>query len=79
MPNRNWWGAVMRYPLLAALMLSGWSLAWAAYPPTAPAATSAPAAPTDAQRRSAAVALNYSRAALHRIRRNPSVRVMVEE
>jgi hypothetical protein len=35
--------------------------------------------PTDEQRRSAAVALNYSRAALHRIRRTPSVRVMVEE
>ena len=35
--------------------------------------------PTDEQRRSAAVALNYSRAALHRIRRNPSVRVMIEE
>lgn len=34
---------------------------------------------TDSQRRSAAVALNYSRAALHRIRRNPSVRVMMEE
>jgi len=34
---------------------------------------------TDEQRRSAAVALNYSRAALHRIRRNPSVRVLVEE
>jgi tetratricopeptide (TPR) repeat protein len=33
----------------------------------------------DDQRRSAAVALNYSRAALHRIRRNPSVRVMFEE
>lgn len=35
--------------------------------------------PTEEQRRSAAVALNYSRAALHRIRRTPSVRVMVEE
>lgn len=34
---------------------------------------------TEAQRRSTAVALNYSRASLHRIRRNPSVRVMVEE
>lgn len=34
---------------------------------------------TDEQRRSAAVALNYSRAALHRIRRNPSVRVLMEE
>ena len=34
---------------------------------------------TEAQRRSAAVALNYSRAALHRIRRNPSVRVLIEE
>ncbi len=34
---------------------------------------------TDEQRRSAAVALNYSRAALHRIRRYPTVRVMVEE
>ncbi len=34
---------------------------------------------TDEQRRSAAVALNYSRASLHRIRRNPSVRVMIEE
>jgi len=67
MPSRNWWGAVMRYLLLAALMLSEWSPAGAADPPT------------DEQRRSAAVALNYSRAALHRIRRNPSVRVMVEE
>ena len=50
--------------------------------PATPAAPTAPAAatlPTDEQRRSAAVALNYSRAALHRIRRNPSVRVMVEE
>lgn len=34
---------------------------------------------TEEQRRSAAVALNYSRAALHRIRRNPSVRVLIEE
>ncbi len=34
---------------------------------------------TDEQRKAAAVALNYSRAALHRIRRNPSVRVMIEE
>lgn len=34
---------------------------------------------TEEQRRSAAVALNYSRAALHRIRKNPSVRVLVEE
>lgn len=34
---------------------------------------------TDDERRSAAVALNYSRASLHRIRRNPSVRVMIEE
>lgn len=38
-----------------------------------------PAPVTEEQRRSAAVALNYSRAALHRIRKNPSVRVMVEE
>lgn len=34
---------------------------------------------TDEQRRSAAVALNYSRAALYRIRRYPTQRVMVEE
>ncbi|MBM4075544.1 MAG: hypothetical protein FJ267_07860, partial [Planctomycetes bacterium] len=34
---------------------------------------------TEEQRRSAAVALNYSRASLHRIRRNTSVRVMLEE
>jgi len=33
----------------------------------------------DAARRSAAVALNYSRAAFHRIRRNPSLRVLEEE
>ncbi len=33
----------------------------------------------DAGRRSAAVALNYSRAALHHIRRNPSKRVLYEE
>ena len=91
MPNRNWWGIVMRYPLSAALLLSEWSPAWASDPPTAPVASAAPTtpvataapatstAPTDEQRRSAAVALNYSRAALHRIRRNPSVRVMVEE
>ena len=48
----------------------------AAVAPTAPVAV---VAPTDEQRRSAAVALNYSRAALHRIRKNSSVRVMVEE
>lgn len=72
MPNRNWWGTVMRYLLLTVLMLGEWSFAQAADPPTA-------ASSTDEQRRSAAVALNYSRAALHRIRRNPSVRVMVEE
>jgi tetratricopeptide (TPR) repeat protein len=76
MPNRNWWGTVMRYLWLVALVLSELSPTWAADPPAAPAAT---AATTDEQRRSAAVALNYSRAALHRIRRNPSVRVMVEE
>lgn len=34
---------------------------------------------TDAQRRSTAVALNYSRASLHRIRKNSSVRVLLEE
>lgn len=34
---------------------------------------------TDEQRRSTAVALNYSRASLHRIRKNPSVRVLLEE
>jgi len=34
---------------------------------------------TDEQRRSVAVALNYSRAALHRIRKYPNARVMVEE
>lgn len=34
---------------------------------------------TDEQRRAVAVALNYSRAALHRIRRNPSIRVLMEE
>ncbi len=34
---------------------------------------------TEEKRRSVAVALNYSRASLHRIRRNPSVRVMIEE
>lgn len=33
----------------------------------------------DAGRKTAAVALNYSRAAFHRIRRNPSVRVLWEE
>jgi hypothetical protein len=33
----------------------------------------------EATRRSAAVALNYSRAALHRIRQNPSMRVLYEE
>lgn len=33
----------------------------------------------DAARRSAAVALNYSRASFHRIRRNPSLRVLEEE
>ena len=79
MPNRNCWGTVMRYLLLAVLMLGERSPAWAADPPTAPTVAATPAAPTDEQRRSAAVALNYSRAALHRIRRNPSVRVMVEE
>ena len=34
---------------------------------------------TDEQRRSTAVALNYSRASLHRIRKNPSIRVLLEE
>ncbi len=54
-------------------------------PVASPAAVPVVAAPavavatTEVQRRSAAVALNYSRAALHRIRKNPSVRVMVEE
>lgn len=33
----------------------------------------------DAERRAAAVTLNYSRAAFHRIRRNPSLRVLWEE
>lgn len=42
-----------------------------------PAVPAKPA--TEEQRRSAAVALNYSRAALHRIRKYPSTRVMVEE
>jgi len=36
-------------------------------------------AATEEKRRAAAVALNYSRASLHRIRKNPSVRVMMEE
>ena len=34
---------------------------------------------SEASRRSAAVALNYSRASFHRIRRNPSVRILWEE
>jgi hypothetical protein len=37
------------------------------------------AADAESSRRAAAVALNYSRASLHRIRRNPSVRVLWEE
>ncbi len=36
-------------------------------------------AATEASRRNAAVALNYSRAAFHRIRRYPSMRVLMEE
>jgi hypothetical protein len=80
----------MSQPLIASLSIfSGLILAMVfvaasvscAAETVATTATSAPATSTitDAQRRSAAVALNYSRAALHRIRRNPSVRVMVEE
>lgn len=34
---------------------------------------------SDEERRAVAVALNYSRASMHRIRKNPSVRVMMEE
>lgn len=41
--------------------------------------TRADDAATEASRRNAAVALNYSRAAFHRIRRYPSMRVLMEE
>ena len=95
MPNWNWWETVMRhfyltvFAVLPALSCVGVvptaratdspvpasGVTTAAVAPTAPVVV----APTDEQRRSAAVALNYSRAALHRIRKNPSVRVMVEE
>lgn len=44
----------------------------------APVETAAPAA-TEAERRAAAVTLNYSRASFHRIRRNPTIRVLNEE
>ena len=53
------------------MVLGTAGLAWADPPPN-------PASEDD-QRRAAAVALNYSRASMHRIRRNPSVRVMSEE
>lgn len=63
--------------MAATLLLTSFAPLKAADPLTStPAAASTV---TDEQRRQAAVALNYSRAALHRIRRNPSVRVMVEE
>ncbi len=55
-------------PLLLASLLGGEFASLRAAEPT-----------TDEQRRSAAVALNYSRAALYRIRKNPCPRVMVEE
>jgi hypothetical protein len=57
----------IRIVLIAAFLLSG-VVAFAAEDEA-----------TEEQRRSAAVALNYSRAALHRIRRYPSVRVLLEE
>jgi hypothetical protein len=46
---------------------------------TVPAADGSSAAADEASRRAAAVALNYSRAAFHRIRQQPSYRVLYEE
>lgn len=62
----------IQFLLLASLIVGDAFSAFAAEPATAQPVT-------DEQRRSAAVALNYSRAALYRIRRYPTTRVMVEE
>lgn len=74
-------------PFLLGIVLCGFGTAevFAETPIGQPAVTtsvaSPSAAPTDPEtaRRQAAVALNYSRAALHRLRQNPSVRVLLEE
>ena len=68
--SRDWYSNVAARMVLFMGLLLGGTLELTA--------TEEPAA-TEEQRRSVAVALNYSRAALHRIRRNPSVRVMMEE
>ncbi|MEZ6061284.1 MAG: hypothetical protein R3C19_13140 [Planctomycetaceae bacterium] len=62
-------------PLLAALTLSVDSVLIA----EEPQAANSQAAHEEAVRRQTAVALNYCRAALHRIRRSPEKRVLVEE
>ena len=66
----GWWGGDAR-------RLNAAESAEAARPKAADGKATEPT--TDEQRRSAAVALNYSRAALHRIRKYPCARIMVEE
>ena len=66
-PERKRPSQIQRLALMLGLLLI-WGASLSAEEPA-----------TEDQRRTAAVALNYSRAALHRIRRNPSVRVLMEE
>lgn len=79
LPARPWFicriadGAV-RFVLAATLCAVGLVLSGAA-----PAADQKTDANSDSRDRSTAVALNYCRASFHRIRQNPSKRVMLEE
>ncbi len=70
---RNRLNRSIQFLLFASLIVGDVASLFAAEP----AAAARPV--TDEERRSAAVALNYSRAALYRIRRYPTTRVMVEE
>ena len=62
--------------ILPMVLLVGLLIGWAS---SLMAAEEAPAHLTDEQRRAVAVALNYSRASLYRIRKNPSKMVLIEE
>lgn len=74
-----------KWPTYIRLMMTA-GIVWAGMldrlsaesPPKSPDAKSAAAA-NESARRAAAVTLNYSRASFHRIRRNPSLRVLTEE
>ncbi|OYW20141.1 MAG: hypothetical protein B7Z55_07725 [Planctomycetales bacterium 12-60-4] len=68
------WPTFIRLMMTAGIVWAGMLDQLSAESPSKP-----PAVASESARRAAAVTLNYSRASFHRIRRNPSLRVLTEE